>query len=93
MESLQDAVALNDLGPIILNSDGTMSRIPNWSTLTDIEQKKTLRLIAARNKKRAEELKRAEERSNAEDEAEKNNNHNEGTLFLENGTLCGNSQP
>ena len=45
-------VKLDHLGPIIINSDGTLSRIPNWDLLSDNERSKTLRLIAARNTKR-----------------------------------------
>lgn len=50
------AVKLEELGPIIINTDGTMSRIPNWDQLTAAEREKTLRLIAKRNEKRKEEL-------------------------------------
>jgi hypothetical protein len=42
----------DELGPIIVNSNGTLSRIPNWNSLTELEQNKTLRLIAKRNKQR-----------------------------------------
>jgi hypothetical protein len=44
------------LGPIIINTDGTMARIPNWETLTEGEQLKALRLIAKRNQLRKAEL-------------------------------------
>ncbi len=27
-------VSMADLGPIIINTDGTMSRIPNWKEMT-----------------------------------------------------------
>ena len=47
---------LEGLGPIILNSDGTMGRIPNWSEYTDTEKEQAIRLISARNKKRKEAL-------------------------------------
>jgi hypothetical protein len=48
---------LDFLGPIIVNTDGTLSRIPNWAQLSDIERAKTLRLIAKRNKSRMDSLK------------------------------------
>lgn len=51
-----DAVKMDDLGPIIINTDGTTRRIANWQTLTPAEQKNTIRLISARNKKRIEAL-------------------------------------
>ena len=47
---------LDALGPIVLNSDGTTSRISNWSAMTEAEQRNTIRLIAKRNKKRQAEL-------------------------------------
>jgi len=47
---------LEGLGPIILNTDGTMGRIPNWSEYTDAEKVQAMRLIGARNKKRKEAL-------------------------------------
>lgn len=50
---------LEGLGPIILNSDGTMGRIPNWSEYTDSEKAQAMRLIGARNKKRKEALLQA----------------------------------
>lgn len=47
---------LDALGPIILNTDGTMGRISNWSQFTETERAQALRLVAARNKKRKEAL-------------------------------------
>ncbi|KAJ7737873.1 hypothetical protein DFH07DRAFT_90437 [Mycena maculata] len=44
------AVKLNDLGPMVVNSDGTLSRISNWSNLTEAEKERTLRVLSARNK-------------------------------------------
>ena len=53
-----EPVALNDLGPIIINEDGTMRRIANWALLTPKEQEATSRRISARNKKRLENIKK-----------------------------------
>ncbi|KAJ7873054.1 hypothetical protein B0H14DRAFT_2720720 [Mycena olivaceomarginata] len=44
------AVKLDDLGPLVVNSDGTLSRMFNWATLTAAEQANTIRVLAARNK-------------------------------------------
>ena len=49
---------LGDLGPIVLNSDGTMSRIANWTQMTKAEQESTARVISARNAKRKAALER-----------------------------------
>jgi len=45
---------MDALGPIVVNSDGSTSRIANWHDMTPAEQEKTTRLIARRNKKRME---------------------------------------
>lgn len=52
----QHSIALDHLGPIIVNVDGTLQRIPNWDTMTEAEQKKAHRLLAARNKRRIQAL-------------------------------------
>jgi uncharacterized protein (DUF2342 family) len=49
-------IKLEDLGPIIVNTDGTLQRIPNWSEMPKEEQAKTVRLVSARNKKRLQAL-------------------------------------
>ncbi|KAN0080089.1 hypothetical protein V8E55_009655 [Tylopilus felleus] len=38
------------LGPMVVNSDGTLSRIANWENMTEAERERTTRVIAARNK-------------------------------------------
>ena len=53
------ALRLDALGPIILNRDGSTSRIANWPQMTEAEQKVTMRVVAKRNKKRQEELNAA----------------------------------
>ena len=55
-----EVVKMDNLGPIIINSDGTMSRISGWENLTEGEREKSLRLIAKRNKIRKESLLQAE---------------------------------
>ena len=59
--SMEQVVKMDNLGPIILNSDGTMSRINGWENLTEGERERSLRLIAKRNKARKESLMQAEE--------------------------------
>ena len=55
--SLGETVSLKELGPIIINADGTTRRIANWASLTQQEQDSTWRLISARNNKRLKVLK------------------------------------
>jgi hypothetical protein len=43
------AVVLDQFGPVVVNTDGTLSRITNWPTMTIGEQETAKRLIARRN--------------------------------------------
>lgn len=56
-ELITEGNKLTGLGPIIVNSDGTMSRIPNWHAMTPAEQERSQRLISARNIRRMHLLK------------------------------------
>lgn len=53
------AVKLDHLGPLVVNKDGTLSRIANWDTMTEIERQNTLRILVKRNQVRTEALKEA----------------------------------
>lgn len=54
------AAKLDHLGPMVVNVDGTLSRISNWGEMTEIEKKTTLRVLGKRNKQRLDALKAAE---------------------------------
>lgn len=56
--NLGESISLEELGPIIINADGTTRRITNWSTLSDSEQKSSWRVISARNLKRLKILQK-----------------------------------
>ena len=43
------AGVLEQLGPVVVNSDGTLARITNWQVMTDGEKETCKRLIAKRN--------------------------------------------
>src|ERR1700761_9153365 len=47
---------LDALGPMVLNSDGTLSRIHNWSEMTQVERERTLRILGKRNQLRRENI-------------------------------------
>ena len=66
-----EPLRLDTLGPIIINTDGTTSRISNWTQMTEMEQERALRLIARRNKKRREKLKREEKEAREKAEKER----------------------
>lgn len=82
-----ESISMDELGPIIINPDGTMRRIANWNELTKGEQESTFRQIVARNKRRLaalkeqQELQELKEKEKLEElekiEKEKENNNNE----------------
>mmetsp|Transcript_25018 Transcript_25018/g.33171 ORF Transcript_25018/g.33171 Transcript_25018/m.33171 type:complete len:208 (-) Transcript_25018:1681-2304(-) len=51
-----DAISLDALGPIVINLDGSTSRIDNWGIMTDREKEVTKRRIGKRNRERREML-------------------------------------
>jgi hypothetical protein len=53
-------VKFDSLGPIVVNQDGSLSRISNWEQMTEIEKKNTLRILVKRNNRRLEALKAAD---------------------------------
>ena len=59
MSNGSTTVSLDHLGPMVVNVDGSMSRISNWDKMAEIEKKNTLRIIGKRNKSRLEALKKA----------------------------------
>jgi hypothetical protein len=48
---------LDHLGPMVVNTDGTLAQIGNWQQMSEIEKKNTLRIISKRNKSRLAALK------------------------------------
>lgn len=59
--STGQAVKLDHLGPMVVNRDGTLSRISNWEHMSEIERQNTLRVLGKRNQLRLETLKAAED--------------------------------
>lgn len=53
-------VKLDHLGPMVVNTDGTLSQIGNWAQMTESEKESTMRIIGKRNQKRLEALKAKE---------------------------------
>ena len=66
-----EPLRLDALGPIILNTDGSTSRISNWTQMAEVERQRALRLIAKRNKKRREKLQKEEREAREKAEKEK----------------------
>ncbi|KAH8194567.1 hypothetical protein TruAng_011262 [Truncatella angustata] len=52
-----DGVKLDHMGPLVVNQDGTMSRISNWAEMSEIERQNTLRILGKRNQQRLKKLR------------------------------------
>ena len=67
-----ESLLLKDLGPVIINIDGTTRRISNWKLLSKMEQERTWKRIAKRNKERLAvlEKKQADEQITQESDQE-----------------------
>ncbi|RSH79284.1 uncharacterized protein EHS24_001324 [Apiotrichum porosum] len=50
------AVKLDALGPVLVNSDGTLSRVANWADMNELERERTVRILVKRNKVRMTKL-------------------------------------
>ncbi|KAH9911770.1 uncharacterized protein BXZ73DRAFT_107490 [Epithele typhae] len=55
------------LGPVVVNSDGTLSRIANWESLTARERETTVRVLLARNRVRLAEQAKKEGQAEGEE--------------------------
>ncbi|KAL2068936.1 hypothetical protein VTL71DRAFT_15274 [Oculimacula yallundae] len=60
MSSGSTSVKLDHLGPMVVNVDGTLSRISNWEHMAEVERENTRRVIGRRNASRLEVLRRKE---------------------------------
>jgi hypothetical protein len=55
------SVKLDHLGPLVVNRDGTLSRIANWEQMSEIERRNTVRILGKRNQLRRDALQSEEE--------------------------------
>lgn len=65
---LGETIRLEEMGPIILNTDGTTRRIANWDNLSEQEKQTTWRRISARNEQRRKQLLEQMEQDEGEKE-------------------------
>lgn len=49
---LGETISFEEMGPVIINSDGTTRRIDNWETLSEKEREVAWRRISKRNEER-----------------------------------------
>eukprot|EP00929_Paragymnodinium_shiwhaense_P087165 TRINITY_DN47447_c0_g1_i1.p1 TRINITY_DN47447_c0_g1~~TRINITY_DN47447_c0_g1_i1.p1 ORF type:complete len:229 (+),score=42.82 TRINITY_DN47447_c0_g1_i1:244-930(+) len=54
-------VKIDHLGPMVVNTDGSLSRITNWDAMTEDERQKTIRIVGKRNRSRLAALGRSED--------------------------------
>ena len=50
-------LALDALGPMVVNRDGTLARIANWGEMSVYEREATVRVLGRRNRERLRELR------------------------------------
>ncbi|KAG0170448.1 hypothetical protein DFQ28_002069 [Apophysomyces sp. BC1034] len=62
---LNDNYKLKELGPVVVNENGTLSRINNWYEMSDIERANVNRILLKRNRQRLEKLKQQEDNATA----------------------------
>ncbi|GAB5587103.1 hypothetical protein Unana1_02003 [Umbelopsis nana] len=55
---VNSAFKLHDLGPVVVNENGSISRIDNWHEMSDIEKANVNRILLKRNKERLEKLRK-----------------------------------
>lgn len=60
MSSGSTSVKLDHLGPMVVNVDGTLSRIANWDKMVESERENTVRVIGMRNQARLRALREKE---------------------------------
>ncbi|KAF1344550.1 hypothetical protein BDV97DRAFT_372944 [Delphinella strobiligena] len=58
-----NSVKLDQLGPMVVNTDGTLSRIANWTGMTEGERERTIKVLSKRNQIRMATLKSQEEQT------------------------------
>ncbi|KAG0247398.1 hypothetical protein BG011_001580 [Mortierella polycephala] len=62
-------IKLDILGPVVVNADGTMSRIDNWSEMAEIEKANVRRILLKRNAQRLSRLRAERDQAIAAEEA------------------------
>ncbi|GAA5806178.1 hypothetical protein HPULCUR_011708 [Helicostylum pulchrum] len=66
---INDTYKLKEMGPVVINENGTMSRINNWFEMNDIERANVNRVLLKRNRERLAKLKAAADEKEKEEES------------------------
>ncbi|KAK3823822.1 MAG: hypothetical protein J3R72DRAFT_497087 [Linnemannia gamsii] len=62
-------IKLDLLGPVVVNENGTLSRIDNWHEMADIEKANVRRILLKRNESRLARLRAERDRAVAAEDA------------------------
>ncbi|KAF9102979.1 hypothetical protein BGX29_003960 [Mortierella sp. GBA35] len=62
-------IKLDILGPVVVNEDGTISRIDNWHEMADIEKANVRRILLKRNAARLARLRAEQDQTLAAEQA------------------------
>jgi hypothetical protein len=63
---LGETISFEEMGPVIINADGTTRRIDNWDQLTEQEKETAWRRISKRNEQRRQKLLEQQQNENPE---------------------------
>ncbi|CDS05845.1 hypothetical protein LRAMOSA08373 [Lichtheimia ramosa] len=63
---VNDKYKLKELGPVVVNEDGSLSRINNWHDMAPIEKDNVNRILLKRNRERLERLKKQQQQEQQE---------------------------
>ncbi|KAK3944521.1 hypothetical protein QBC46DRAFT_374544 [Diplogelasinospora grovesii] len=66
------AVILDNLGPMVVGRDGTVSRIANWHEMAAVERENTLRILGKRNQLRLANLRNQQQQQQQQEDANQN---------------------
>ena len=68
----KETISFEEMGPVIINTDGTTRQIANWDQMTKREQEVTWKRISKRNEERRKALLEQQKSKEKEKEGEKN---------------------
>jgi len=68
----KETISFEDMGPVIINTDGTTRQIANWNQMTKREQEVTWKRISKRNEERRKALLEQQKNEEKEKEGEEN---------------------
>ena len=63
-----ESIRFEEMGPVIINADGTTRRIDNWDQMTKKEQEVAWRRISKRNEERRKALLEQQQKEQSEKE-------------------------